>query len=90
MPHIQAAAGHFPADGERFGQNIFQRFSVFETFLELLRLLGQCLVGQGREAGFESVDTLDDRAQRFDLAVVFASEDDVQDLGQHADVPLFT
>jgi hypothetical protein len=59
-------------------------------FLELLRLLGQCLVGQGREAGFESVDPFDDRAQRLDLTVVFTAEDNVQDLGQHAGVPLFS
>ncbi len=50
MAHVELAPGHLPADGEGLGENVVESFTGGQSLLELLGLVRQGLVGEGREA----------------------------------------
>ena len=83
MPHIEHAAGHLPADGEGFREDIVEGRSGLQALLEFLGFVREGFVGKGRQAGFQAVDALDNRHERLDFAIVFAAEDQVEDLCDH-------
>ena len=78
MPHVQLAAGHLAADGEGLGQNIVQGLPGLQALLELLGLVREGLIGEWRQAGFQAIDPLDNRADGLDFTIVFTAEDLVE------------
>jgi hypothetical protein len=84
VPHIEFAAGHLPANRECLRQDVFQRFAGRKPLFEFLGLVCERLIRERGQAGFQVIDAGDDRHQGLDFTIVLATEDEIQELGQHA------
>ena len=88
VPHVQHAAAGLAHDGERLGQQVVERLAVGDARAELGRLGAQLLVGQRLDRRLERVDLLDERANRFQLALVLGADDLGEESVEHVMVRL--
>ena len=84
MAHVQGAAAGFARDGERLDQYIVERGALREFFLEFDGLMGELLVGELLDGGFQIVDRGYQRPHRLDLACVPRAENLGEDSVKHS------
>ncbi len=82
--HVEGAQPERPprclaAVCKRFGQDVVEAFAGRHPFLQLGSLRLDSLVAQRLELRLQRIDLLDERADRFDLAVVRRAEDLLRD-----------
>ena len=80
-PHMQGAHGRFASDGERFGQQVLQGFTIAIAFLELISLCSQRGVIERLQAFLKRIDFLDGFFVLTQQALITTAEDTCQEIG---------
>jgi len=83
VTHAQRADRAFAADGKGFGQDVVQGRAGREAIAEFLRLATQFIVAQFLNGRFQRIDLFDDHPVLFEQAVVAASKNFFQQIGNH-------
>jgi hypothetical protein len=75
MPHIQSPLGDLANDGERFGQQIIQRFTVRMALLELRSFCGKLGIREFGYFRFKIIYLGHERDHFFHIPITFSSKD---------------
>ena len=85
VPHVQHAAAGLADDGERFGQQVVERFAVGDALLRNSAVLSRsCSSRERLDLRLEGVDLRHARTQPLDLALVLGADDLGEELTDHA------